>query len=325
MTGPIYGREADPEKLLQLPIEEIAPYLLDYLRHIGTSPFSEKNVFLEDKPAADYPPPYRDRVSLRLMEVFKFLERVGLIIQSPGSDPGWYRFSEQAVRLADAPAVKQYLDERLREPSTRYTKSNEELDRKLAEITKQIATRREEAITFIEEHERSARERISKTARKVSVHEAQQQFDEAQRTHTKRIKWWGTLSALSMVMFLTVAWSFAIGPPPSTGTAVAIYHVAIRITVLTALAAVATFCLRVLRAHMHMREVSLHRQRIANSMAAFVEAAATDEQGDAVFSRMVDSVVGFGASGLILESDEQVLPAKLAVDSIIRTIQSKQT
>jgi hypothetical protein len=41
---------------------------------------------------------------------------------------------------------------------------------------------------------------------------------------------------------------------------------------------------------MHMREVNLHRQRIANSMAAFVEAAATAEQADVIFGRMVDAV-----------------------------------
>lgn len=347
MTGPVFRWEPDPGKLLEKPPEAIAPCFFEYLyNNRQAGPFARKNVFLDDAPARDYPADYHQAVSEKLMEAWRVLEDLGIIIHAPGVDEGWYIFSAAARKLGTAEALKKHIDEHFAEPSVRYAMLNRDLTEKLAQVEEQIGTKAQETIALIEEREQQARERIAKTARKVSVEEAQQQFNDAQRTHTTRIRWWGGFSVCSIVGFVIMAMLFgerppstSFGPPSTSSTqpsmqagtsgpaidhATIIYMAVIRVTVLTALAAIATFCLRVTRAHMHMREVNLHRQRIANSMAAFVESAATDEQADVIFGRMVDAVVQFGSSGLVRDGDDQVLPAKLVIDAITRSVRPKE-
>jgi len=84
--------------------------------------------------------------------------------------------------------------------------------------------------------------------------------------------------------------------------------------------AAATFCLRILRAQMHMSQHNRHRQRVANSMEAFVEAAITPEQRDLILAQLVSSVVDFGTSGLLSREDDSVYAPKMTIDSITRMI-----
>lgn len=99
-----------------------------------------------------------------------------------------------------------------------------------------------------------------------------------------------------------------------------VYFGAIRITILTGVGAMATFCLRMLRAHMHMSQLNLHRQRIANSMAAFVESAITPEQRDLILAQLVTSVDDFGSSGLLSKEDDSVYSPKMTIEAITRTL-----
>jgi hypothetical protein len=98
----------------------------------------------------------------------------------------------------------------------------------------------------------------------------------------------------------------------------AIYQTVIRVTLLTAIGAIATFCFKVLRAQMHLREQNLHRARVANTMDAFLGAASQPEQRDIILARMLDAIVAFGNSGLLTDSDESMSPAKLILESIPR-------
>jgi hypothetical protein len=109
-----------------------------------------------------------------------------------------------------------------------------------------------------------------------------------------------------------------VGDPATQTMGYAIYHTAIRVTLLTAIAAVATFCLKILRAQLHLREQNLHRQRIANSMAAFL-GAASPEQRDIILGRVVDSITAFGSSGLLVD-DESMSPAKVVLESLPRAL-----
>src|SRR5713226_410921 len=111
MTGPVHRREPDPEKLLKLPVDEIAPYFFEYLYGMGTDPFSRHNVFLNDEVAVDYPATSRASVSARLMEAWGYLERMGVIIPKPGSTEGWYTFATVAKQKGTAEALKKYIDD----------------------------------------------------------------------------------------------------------------------------------------------------------------------------------------------------------------------
>lgn len=71
---------------------------------------------------------------------------------------------------------------------------------------------------------------------------------------------------------------------------------------------------------MHMYQQNLHRQRVTNSMAAFVESAVTPEQRDLILAHLVDAVAAFGCSGLLAKEDDAVYVPKMTIDSITRNI-----
>ena len=174
----------------------------------------------------------------------------------------------------------------------------------------------EEARVLADQIEKQART----TAAGISVEEAQKQFREAQKALDGRVITWACLSGLSAFVFLSVAAYFVtIDLGDQSGWQV-VYYSAIRITILAAIGTAAAFCFKILRAHMHMGEKNRHRQRIANSMGAFVESAVTPEQRDMILSQLVESVVQFGNSGLIQREEDNMYRPKMTIDAITRTL-----
>lgn len=189
------------------------------------------------------------------------------------------------------------------------------------ESTSALKLVKEEADKTIEEARQLAKqieERARKTAAHISVGAAQEQFRLAQQELKTQIKIWSVLSALSVVAFILTAIYLSGIQFPEQWTWRIIYHTAIRITILTAIGAIATFCLKILRAYLHMRQHNLHRQRIANSMAAFVESAVTPEQRDLILTHLVDAVAAFGSSGLLSKEDDSINTSKMTIDNITR-------
>jgi len=174
----------------------------------------------------------------------------------------------------------------------------------------------EEARTLAEQIENRAR----LTAARISVEEAQKQFKEAQGALDRGVKVWASLGIVSVLAFIGIAIYFATIELPDQWRWQVIYHSAIRVSILTAIGTAAAFCLKILRAHLHMSEKNRHRQRVANSMGAFVESAVTPEQRDLILSQLVESVVQFGNSGLVQREDDNVYRPKMTIDSISRTL-----
>lgn len=188
----------------------------------------------------------------------------------------------------------------------------------------------EEARTLAKQIEEEARtrekqikDRARLTAAGISVEEAQKQFREAQAALDKRVKVWAVLGGVCVAGFFAVALYFlyfvTIDLPDEWQWQV-FYHSAIKVSILTAIATTAAFCLRILRAHLHMSEKNRHRQRVANSMGAFVESAVTPEQRDLILSQLVESIVQFGHSGLVQREDDYAYRPKMTIDSITRTL-----
>ena len=177
----------------------------------------------------------------------------------------------------------------------------------------------EEARTLADQIESRAR----LTASGISVEEAQKQFHEAQTALDRRVYLWTGLAGVSILGFICVAIYFALIDLPEHWRWHVIYHGAIRVTILAAVGTVAAFCLKVLRAHLHMSEKNRHRQRVANSIGAFVDSAGGPEQRDMILSQLVESVTQFGNSGLIQRDDDNVYRSKTAADSILRTMFSR--
>ena len=173
-----------------------------------------------------------------------------------------------------------------------------------------------EAQTLAEQIENRAR----LTAARISVKDAQEQFKEAQAALDKRVKIWAGLGITSILGFIGTALYFATVDLPDQWRWQVIYHSAIRVSILTAVGTAAAFCLKILRAHLHMSEKNRHRQHVANSMEAFVQSAVTPEQRDLILSQLVESIAQFGNSGLVQREDDNVYRPKMTIDSITRTL-----
>ncbi len=182
---------------------------------------------------------------------------------------------------------------------------------------------KEEASKTIDEARKLAQQiedRARRTAAHISVEAAQEQFKLAQKDHQRQVTLWSWLSGTAIVAFIGVASYLTQVQFPEEWKWHIIYYTAIRLTILTAVGAIATFCLRILRAHMHMSQHNLHRQRVANSMAAFVESAVTPEQRDLILLHLVDAVAAFGTSGLLQKEDDSIHSPKMTIDTIARTL-----
>lgn len=174
----------------------------------------------------------------------------------------------------------------------------------------------EEARTLAEQIENRAR----LTAARISVDEAQKQFLSAQAALDKRVKIWAGLGSGCVASFLGAAVYFATLDLPDQWRWEVVYYSAIRVSILTAIGTVAAFCLKIFRAHLHMSEKNRHRQRVANSMSAFVESAVTPEQRDMILSQLVDSIVQFGNSGLVQREENSQSRPRTPIDSITRVL-----
>lgn len=192
----------------------------------------------------------------------------------------------------------------------------EEAENALQQVREETNKAIEEARTLAKQIEDRAR----LTAAGISVEEVQKQFRGAQDALDKRVMIWAGLGISCVVGFFATAICFATIDLPDEWRWQVVYYSTIRVSILTAIATIAAFCLKILRAQLHMSEKNRHRQRVANSMGAFVESAVTPEQRDLILSQLVDSVVQFGNSGLIQREDDPVYRPKMTIDSINRTL-----
>ena len=185
-----------------------------------------------------------------------------------------------------------------------------------------IASIDEESQKILAEAKKVANEieqRARRTAARVSVDEAQKQFKEAQKHHEGQVKLWAWISGGSGTIFLGgVFFLLWFVEPDSSGGWQPLYYTALRLALLGVLGAFTAFCLRTFRAHLHMRELNLHRQRVANSIPSFVDSAVNHDQRDLILAQLIDAVATFGNSGLL--RDDLATPTKLAVDSVLRNI-----
>ena len=192
----------------------------------------------------------------------------------------------------------------------------EQADNTLASIKEESQKILAEARAVADEIETRAR----RTAANVSVEAAQKQFKEAQGHHEKQVKLWAKISGFSggvFMLFGVLLWFVELD---SSGPWQPLYYTALRLVLLTALGTFLAFCLRTLRAHSHMREQNLHRQRVANSIPSFVDSAVNPDQRDQILSQLIGAVATFGNSGLVSGRDDLAGPTKLAVDSVLRHI-----
>lgn len=175
-------------------------------------------------------------------------------------------------------------------------------------------------------------EQARKTARNFSVQAAQNQFNDASKSLMWKAIFWGFAAAALFGWFIAFAFHVYNHPPEVFSGKLErvpyvpemVYFTVLRLTILTAIGTIATFCLRMLRAHLHMSALNNHRRRVANSMAAFVEAAHSPSQRDSIFQRLVDAVIAFGDSGLLDKESDGISVPGIAIDAVTKNLSSKE-
>lgn len=204
-----------------------------------------------------------------------------------------------------------------REYEKAISRMQSEADDTLGHIRQESKAAIEEARKLAEQIESKAR----RTAQKISVQAAQDQFKEAQRPLAWQIGVWAVLSALSLIGFALLINSFLSTKLPDDWDWQIIYYTTIRLTALAAVGSVAAYCMRILKAQLHMFQHNLHRQRVTNCIEAFVESAVMPEQRDLILAHLVDAVASFGNSGLLqVEGGVGEPGSKLTIDNITRAI-----
>jgi hypothetical protein len=99
-----------------------------------------------------------------------------------------------------------------------------------------------------------------------------------------------------------------------------IYASVIRLAILGFLGYLLGFSLKILKSYMHIKEHYHHRFRIANSMASFVESANNKDHRDIILTKLIESVMEFGSSGMINNDDEK--NSKISIDNLAGFINS---
>ncbi len=189
-----------------------------------------------------------------------------------------------------------------------------ETDAIVEDVKKTTTSTIEEAKVLASEIEGKAR----RTAKGVSIEVAQKQFTDAEKYHNTQIVRWSVYSIIAFFLFLGAAFVMVDWEFDKSLKWGVIYYSAVRLAILTSFGAIAAFCIRGLKSHLHMKEHNLHRKRIANSMEAFVESAINDNQRDYILAHLVNAIATFGQSGLL--GKEENTGSKMTIESIMKNI-----
>lgn len=157
-------------------------------------------------------------------------------------------------------------------------------------------------------------EKARKTAEKISLKEAQIEFEGAEKYHLRHAASWLSISILFLFALLWLVYYFYthddfhkyVSKAGSDNNLkwYAIHYTTCKFSILGIIAALAAFSLKLFKCHAHMREQSLHRKRVINSIEAFLESASTKEQKDLILAQIVNSVISFGNLGILGHKDE---------------------
>lgn len=196
-------------------------------------------------------------------------------------------------------------------------KLHEETSATLAKVKEEA----EKAVAGAKELADQIETRARKTATKISVADAQKQFSEASVRLQAKVGYWSKRVVWSMIGVIAIPAIFMLWPLPAEGSwPVSLYHTLLRILVLSAIAGVTTFCIKMYKAHLHMVEINEHRLRVANSIESFVNSALEPQQRDLILAKLVESIVNFGDSGLVRSERDDISSSTMSADFIGRIL-----
>jgi hypothetical protein len=300
--------------LVETKLRQAGPYL-DSIDDIYLRPIA---LFLEQIPKViESPPPAQTQSQALIVAKNKFIEDLPLVSYGIVEASGLLDVTPNSILEAFSNGQKR-IDERVRA-----------------------------AKDDIEQKARDVLESAQRTADKISVKDAQDQFNEAAKELSKKSQLWLGSSVIFFGCLLGFLLYQLWHPPilisqivdalnpaqPSTLTkgridpvpiplliAASAYFTSIRLAIAGIFGIGLAFSLRMARAYLHMIEHNRHKLRVTNSIESFVAAVRTKEQKDLVLSKLVESVTDFGDSGILAkQGDTSGLPSVI-FDSITKNV-----
>lgn len=202
---------------------------------------------------------------------------------------------------------------------------NEQSEEKLAQFEIKLEQKLKFASEQVDAMISEKYEKLRESAAKISVESAQSVFGEAVIQSNKRIKLWSSLTAIGAIVFIIVLiflksgaeyipehidyWKWQV-----------VSFITLKITILSAIAAITSFFAKMLRSALHLREHNQHRHRLTMALGALVTAASPDQR-DMILSHIIDAIVNFGHSGLLKDEDSIQAP-KTIIETLSRNIGS---
>lgn len=318
--------------LVQSKLRQATPYL-DSIEDFCLQPIAS---FLEQIPKAiDSPPPNHTAFQALIIAKNKFMADLPLVSYGIIEASGMLDINEGNINKF------------FQEGQTKLEDQVKAAIGKIQEGETKLEEQLKTAIGGIEKKAQEVLESAYKTANKISVKAAQEQFNAAAQELSRNSRLWIVSAGLSFLLLLGFLlgqmWHppalieeivEALNPSPTGGAAkqavgsvpmplliaAGAYFTSIRLAIVGVLGIALAFSLRMARAYLHMGEHNRHKLRVTNSIEAFVAGVRTNEQKDLVLSKLVESVTQFGDSGILANQAESANLPSVILESITKNV-----
>jgi hypothetical protein len=180
---------------------------------------------------------------------------------------------------------------------------------------------REETERQISELSARGQEVIARTKKQIAgeiLNDAQKQFGAAQKGLQIQVGIWAGLSAVALAAFFWFAASLLnVHLPPAWSWQIA-FFAGVRLIILGGIGALASFCLRMLKAHIALAQLNAHRTRVAHSMPSFLEVAPPSERFK-VLESLIQAIVGVKESAITDTNPETMLTTVSVVEQALKS------
>lgn len=153
-----------------------------------------------------------------------------------------------------------------------------------------------------------------------SIEDARFAFKRASRKLFYQVLFWGFISSV-IIVFAFCFSVYLLSPEnvklPDKWTWQVIYYTLIRMTIIGAIFSFATYCFKLLSSHIQMYQYNEHKVAIIDALPGFVESGIDPQQRDLIFKKLIEMVVHFEETGIILKDKE----LKVNNDTLLKFIE----
>lgn len=149
--------------------------------------------------------------------------------------------------------------------------------------------------------------------------DAQQQFATAQEGLNRQVAVWAALSVMALVAFFATTARFLLQQDldPEWTWQIA-FFAGVRLVIIGGIAAVGSFCIRMLKSQIALAQLNAHRTRVARSMPGLLEVAAERDRL-AVLQSLMQTIIGAKESVLSDSNPESLLATAEAIEKLLKT------